>query len=237
MRNTIFFVLFISMAMAIFFLAYPEIDPFFSSLFYDMGQGFFLRHHPFLTTIYHGVRYTTVILALSYILLLILHFTRPHLLPAWLSRARILYLLLALALGPGLVVNTVFKDQWGRARPLQTEQFGGDKHFSPAFILTDQCEKNCSFVSGHAAVGYYLYAFAFAFPLYRRLFIMLGTLGGLGLGLARIMQGSHFLSDVMFSGVFVYFSCYLLYQLFVLLKFFPSTKDTLILKPLKYKKG
>src|SRR5579885_660865 len=41
-------------------------------------------------------------------------------------------LLLALAIGPGLIVNTLFKDHWGRARPSQITVFAGEKRFTPA---------------------------------------------------------------------------------------------------------
>jgi len=30
-------------------------------------------------------------------------------------------------IGPGLLVNTVFKEHWGRARPSQVEEFGGQQ--------------------------------------------------------------------------------------------------------------
>ena len=36
-------------------------------------------------------------------------------------------------MGPGILVNSVFKDHWGRARPVTVEQFGGDLVFSPVW--------------------------------------------------------------------------------------------------------
>ncbi|MBI1262280.1 MAG: phosphatase PAP2 family protein [Rhizobiales bacterium] len=126
---------------------------------------------------------------------------------------KLLYLLLALLLAPGFVVNSVFKDEWGRARPWQTETFGGDKSFTPPWVMVNQCAKNCSFVSGHAAMGFYVFAFGFlaAGAWRRRLFILGCVTGGL-VGLGRVVQGDHFLSDVIFSGFIVYFICWLLYR-------------------------
>ena len=44
-----------------------------------------------------------------------------------------LFLFLGLLVGPGLVVNGILKDHWGRARPAEIIEFGGTAHFSPAF--------------------------------------------------------------------------------------------------------
>ena len=40
-----------------------------------------------------------------------------------------LFLVILLALGPGLLVNAVFKEYWGRPRPREVVQFGGKKEF------------------------------------------------------------------------------------------------------------
>jgi lipid A 4'-phosphatase len=129
------------------------------------------------------------------------------------QRRAALYLLLVMIVGPGLLVNTVFKDHWGRARPSQVEEFNGSKKFTRAAIPTDQCEKNCSFVSGHASVGFFFLAFAFVWPRRRILWLVTGTSLGLGIGLVRILQGGHFFSDVIFCGLVVYLTARLLYAL------------------------
>jgi membrane-associated phospholipid phosphatase len=109
-------------------------------------------------------------------------------------------------LGPGLVVNTVLKDHWGRARPLQIEQFGGSRAFTPAPLPAAQCARNCSFPSGHAALGFSLLAFALLLPpgAARRLATAAALGVGVLVGLARIAQGAHFLSDVVYAGLVVY---------------------------------
>ncbi len=70
----------------------------------------------------------------------------------------------SLAIGPGLVVNTLLKDHWGRARPHQILEFGGTAHFSPAVLISDQCARNCPSHPGHAALGFWLVAFAAVVP-------------------------------------------------------------------------
>ena len=63
----------------------------------------------------------------------------------------ILYLLLVLILGAGLIVNVIFKDDSGRARPRDITEFGGSEQFTPAFVVTSGCVRSCSFSSGDSA--------------------------------------------------------------------------------------
>jgi lipid A 4'-phosphatase len=124
----------------------------------------------------------------------------------WLSLGSRQWLFLAacLAAGPGLVANLVFKNQWGRARPAQIVEFGGAKAFTPPLLIADQCRRNCSFVSGEAASTYVtFYAAAALVPQWSAALVIAGTLGGLAAGLVRMSQGAHFLSDVVFAGVFM----------------------------------
>ena len=75
--------------------------------------------------------------------------------PLWrLDRKALVFIVAATALGPGLIANTVLKDNWGRARPYQTDSFGGTRQFTPAPLPAAQCERNCAFVSGHAALAF-----------------------------------------------------------------------------------
>lgn len=201
----------ISLAIALLFLASPELDIWLHQFFYRAGEGFFLKKLPLFTFIYHAVRYTVYVLIVVFVALLAIHLCFRK---QWgiFGRREVVFLALTLALGPGLLVNTIIKDNWGRARPSQIVEFGGTKQFTPPFIITDQCEKNCSFVSGHASVGFYFVAFAFLFPAYRRRILIASTVAGIGIGIVRMAQGGHFASDVIFSGVFVYLMTCLLYE-------------------------
>ena len=42
-----------------------------------------------------------------------------------------LFLAVTLALGPGVVTNLIFKDHWGRPRPIDVTEFGGSDRFMP----------------------------------------------------------------------------------------------------------
>jgi len=121
-----------------------------------------------------------------------------------LRSAQWLFVAVCLSVGPGLVANVLFKDQWGRARPRHVAEFGGTKSFTPALLLAKQCPRNCSFVSGEASSTYVVfYAAAAVFPAWSVLLVAIGTLAGLATGLIRIAQGAHFLSDVVFAGIFM----------------------------------
>lgn len=109
-----------------------------------------------------------------------------------------------LLLGPLVVANIGLKDHWGRARPRNVIEFSGTKEFTPPFPPASQCDYNCSFVSGEASSMFIVFfAAAMVFAARSRSFAALGiALGGIA-GLARIAQGGHFLSDVIFAGVFM----------------------------------
>ncbi len=113
-----------------------------------------------------------------------------------------LFVALCLVTGPLVVANMGFKDHWGRARPRDVIEFGGEKAFTPAFSPSNQCAYNCSFVSGEASsVFIVLFAAVFLFGSRSRKFVALAImLGGLA-GLTRMAQGGHFLSDVVYAGV------------------------------------
>ncbi len=184
------------------FLAYPEIDLWFSGLFFQAGHGFYLHDAWLVKWIYALFR------DLPYLWI-------PLLIWLWVAswiwarhaeqrtRRFLLFLFLALAVGPGLLVNAILKGESGRARPHLIEQFGGEKTFTPPFTLADQCESNCSFVSGHASMGFYFIALAWTLGNARWLYYGIGI--GAVVGFGRIVQGGHFLSDVIFS----YFAVYL----------------------------
>jgi lipid A 4'-phosphatase len=114
------------------------------------------------------------------------------------------FILLSLALGPGVIVNLLLKDFWGRARPSHLVQFGGKSHYTSPLLPTDQCLDNCSFSSGHAALAFWVVSFALLVPPAWRGRAIAAALGfGFAVGMVRVAQGGHFLSDVAYSGAIV----------------------------------
>lgn len=204
------------LAATVVFLLFPGLDLWTSALFYRAEGGFFLANWGPVRFLYRAVPYITDAAVIGVVALYLLTLLRGS--PLWRIDGRAAaYLLLALALGPGLLVNTVLKDHWGRARPAQVSEFGGTQQFTPAPLPADQCARNCSFPAGHPAIGFYLIAFAFLVPerRQRRLAGAAAVAAGALIGLARMAQGGHFLSDVVFSGLLVCGLCRLLHRVTV----------------------
>lgn len=181
---------------------FPKIDLTVSSWFYDPGLGTFparidpafewvRRSMPFF--LFAGIGYVLVLWAAG----------------LWLKETifgitgRVAgYLVATLALGPGLVVNLILKDSWGRPRPSTIREFGGPDYYVPPLVMTDQCDRNCSFSSGHGALGFWPVAIALlAPPAWRHFAVLAAVVFGALVGFVRIAQGGHFLSDVAFSAI------------------------------------
>jgi lipid A 4'-phosphatase len=111
---------------------------------------------------------------------------------------RVLYLLLVLFIGAGLIVNEGFKNNFGRARPRDVAEFGGSRMFTPAYVVSGECRTNCSFSSGDAAAAFFSLALVMAFQRRRVYYVAAGALG-LVVSIARLAAGAHFLSDVVVS--------------------------------------
>ncbi|WP_142850570.1 phosphatase PAP2 family protein [Telmatospirillum sp. J64-1] len=193
-------------------VAFPGIDLGISELFYHEGEGFFLRHSPVLEFIRKdvppmligGLVLIIVLAATSHFLNRVIFGITPRV---------ALFLSSSLIIGPGLIVNSLFKSHWGRARPSQILEFGGTAEFTPPLMMANQCATNCSFTSGHAALGFWVFAFALLVPPSWRPHAMTAAfLFGCMVGMVRIMQGGHFFSDVVFSAIIVIPLCLWLHR-------------------------
>jgi lipid A 4'-phosphatase len=121
-----------------------------------------------------------------------------------LDQARCLFMIAVLIVGPGVVANLAFKENLGRARPRDVVDFGGTKAFTPALVPSRECARNCSFISGEASSLYAaFFALALLIPQYRLALLIGGIAAGSLAGLVRMIQGAHFLSDVLFAGIFM----------------------------------
>lgn len=191
------------------FIRYAHWDLDVTSRFWSSGDGFFLGSRWWAVALYEGVPILTISLAALLLALLGLALVRKQTFGPLTTRA-LLFLLAALAAGPGVVVNWLFKDHWGRPRPRDVVQFGGSLEFVPAFV-PGACERNCSFVAGHPSSVFWLAAFGFLLAGGRRYAVFTAAaLAGFVVGAGRIVQGAHFLSDVLFSWVFTFGTTYVL---------------------------
>ncbi len=133
------------------------------------------------------------------------------------DRKAALFIVVFLVLGPGLIVNTLFKDCWGRPRPAELVNFGGTEIFRP-FWSPGSPGQGHSFPSGHAAIGFFVMAPYFVLrrkaPGWARGALAAGILYGMLMGLGRMIQGGHFLTDLIWAGCLVYVTGLFLYYVF-----------------------
>ena len=191
----------IGAAISAVFLAFPGIDPWVSGLIWRPADGFYLAEAPLGVAIRYLVTLSVGTIAVVALSAFVVKLLRPGWRPLVDLRTS-LHLLLSLALGPGLIVNTVLKDNWGRPRPVHLQEFGGDMTFQDIWVIGDQCARNCSFVSGEAAAGFYLLALVPLTRPYWRPWVAGGAIAwGLAVSAARVVQGGHFVSDVLLAGV------------------------------------
>jgi lipid A 4'-phosphatase len=203
------------LAMVALFMLWPELDLKVSAFFYRQEiREFSGSRNALVMAIYRFVpwlsRFTIALVVIAFVASLFIRGPRGR---AWRIHAG--FLVVALVLGPGLVIDVTMKNHIGRARPSRIVEFGGSARHTPAFVLADQCRKNCSFVSGHASAGFFFASFGFlGGAMARRRWTAIGlVLGGIA-GLGRISQGGHFLSDVVFAFYFTWFSTWLVWSIF-----------------------
>jgi lipid A 4'-phosphatase len=194
-------------AVGVVFGLFPQLDLMISAPFNAMVHGhinFYTRAYPPLMLardigLWVG---TAIIIPVIGALALKLLLPRRRLL---LSGRAILFLVTTLALGPGLLTNVILKDHWGRPRPIDVTQFGGDQHFVAWWDPRGDCPGNCSFVSGDVSGAFWTIAPAALVPPPWRALAYGGALAlGIGMAAVRMMAGAHFFSDTIFAGVFTF---------------------------------
>ena len=195
-------ILFIAIAgITLLVSAYADIA--FSNLFFT-SKGF-LKDNPILQAIYKYALIPAWLVVLAALLLTALSYKNKTL--AY-YRPGLQTLLLTLLIGSGIICNAALKDHWGRPRPIQTKEFGGEYPFRTVYQPKWSWVKSDtrSFPSGHSTMGFYffaLYIFARRYKFNRLKIlsiILLIALGGL-LSFARLAQGGHYLSDILASAI------------------------------------
>lgn len=205
----------IFLTVATLVLRYTDLDLAISNLFYLPERQFDRSETNLWSLLYqHGHIPATVIGIVGLFVFLVGFFSRR----LSFYRKISLFLVVFLIVGPGLIVNELLKEHWGRPRPLQVIDFDGKQQFLRVWNKGVAGE-GASFPSGHAAIGFYLCApfFFFWADGKRRWALMVLVLGmsyGLLMGIGRIIQGAHFASDVLWSAGFIYLTGILFYYLF-----------------------
>ena len=81
-------------------------------------------------------------------------------------RLPLIFLGLAAFVGPALVVNFIFKDHYGRPRPREVAEFGGQQRYLDVWVPGS--EAGHSFPSGHCSIAFYVLTPYFVLLAWRR---------------------------------------------------------------------
>lgn len=192
---------------------HSNFDIAFQSKFYQPTNGWFLAERFPWKMLYHFGVVPALLFTIAAVWILIESFHITKWVP-W--RKMTIFFISLMLLAPGLIINTALKQQWGRPRPRQVVEFGGMERFEPVLTI-DHSSTGESFPCGHASVGFVLIA---PYYLLRRKNLLLavscfsfGMLYGSMIGLARIIQGGHFLSDVIWAACIVWLTASTLFYL------------------------
>jgi len=167
-------------------------------------------NEPLWSLFYDSAPWITVSLAIAGAVLLVAGILREK---ARRLRLYGLFVLLCVIIGPGLIINVFLKDHWGRPRPRQIVEFGGKLEYQQPLVPSRSYGK--SFPCGHCSVGY---LYAIGWWLWRRRSVRwavaslaIGLTFGTLLGIGRMADGAHYLSDAVWSALIAYAVAHVLY--------------------------
>ena len=213
-RTGLLIALALAAAVGLLFGFFPRLDLDLERPFFDPAAGgFWFSFHPVSNALRDLSRWLVTLLVAPAVLAILVKLVlprRPMLIP---GRAAVL-MVVTLALAPGLVTNVLLKSHWGRPRPIDVVEFGGDQHFVPWWDPRGDCPDNCSFVAGEPSGAFWTLApAALVPPAWRALATAAALAFGAGIGLVRLAGGGHFFTDVVFSGIFTFLVIWLTHGL------------------------
>jgi len=213
-RTAMVIALVIATVVGIIFAVSPRLDLDISAPFYDRNRDIFIVNAQlWVYYLRNGARALITLLVAPAFLAAIGKVIWPRRRMLIEGRAA-LFLAVTLALGPGVVTNLIFKDHWGRPRPIDVTELGGSDPFTPWWDPRGPCPNNCSFIAGEPSGAFWTLAPAsLAPPQWRPLAYGAALAFGAGIGLLRIAGGAHFFTDVVFAGVFMFLLVWTLHGL------------------------
>ena len=190
-----------------------SIDIYISSLFYEGNQKFFIESFSLTSVLARKIFLPFLIIYIFICPILSLYTPIKNIFFGYRFIFKdIIFIFSSVVFNLIIIVNVLLKGFWGRARPNDILELGGKDSFSAWFQYSDACNSNCSFVSGDASVGFSLIVLYLITK--NRLFFWLSLLSGIILGAVRISEGGHFFSDILMSGIIIYFLSFTQFQIY-----------------------
>lgn len=180
----------------------PLVDVRFSLIPYDvLTNKFYGETHLWCKVVYYGVSVATCALAVVPLGIFLWKYRSAAPDNKQTLKRMVLVSYLSLILGPGLLANSFFKQNWGRARPYQVIR---DHHpFSYPWQPHFNRPADNSFPSGHVTIGAFL-GIPFIAARRRKIGMALCAGGFLLVGTVRWLQGGHYFSDIVMAAIFIW---------------------------------
>lgn len=194
------------------FAIWPELDLKISAQFYDAATRTFPHANDAVVVFLRNLnRAVDMLFGIAFLLAIVCKIMRPDSLLIFSGRM-MLFLSLTFALAPGLVANVIFKEHWGRPRPVHVTQFNGPAQFVRWSDNGGSCRNNCSFFSGEVSAAAWTLAPAVLMPVPWRPAAVTIALVFTGVNtFVRVAQGGHFFSDAAFAIIATSFIIWLMY--------------------------
>jgi len=221
-RTTLIVALAIGFAVGLICAVDPQLDLDIAGISFDSSRHLFgVNAQLWVQHTREAARIAITLLVLPAFLAIALKLIFPRR-PMLIEARAAIFLIATLALGPGILTNLLLKEHWGRPRPIDLQEFGGDYRFKPWWDPRGDCPNNCSFIAGEPSGAFWTLApAALAPPPLEPLAYGTALAFGVGVGALRIAAGAHFFSDVVFAGVLTYL---LIWTLHGLIYRWPSTR-------------
>ncbi|NNG01278.1 MAG: phosphatase PAP2 family protein [Desulfobacteraceae bacterium] len=194
--------LLVSMGLALIAITWAaghwNLDRTISGYFFGGDKGWYLKHDQPWWFLYRFGTIPGLILSLSALTVCYLGMVKTGFSP---YRRHALVVLLTAVIGGGVLVNAVLKTYWGRPRPREIVEFSGEAGFLQPNQRGNPGQGQ-SFPCGHCTMGFVFIPLFYLYRRHKTIAIAGGTFGlvyGGILGAARIVQGAHFFTDVIWS--------------------------------------
>ncbi|MCX8093409.1 MAG: phosphatase PAP2 family protein [Candidatus Goldbacteria bacterium] len=179
---------------------FSNLDILFSSFFYNRTSGWYLFNNKIIVLLYKYGTYPAIIFSVFFIFVLTLQKIFKS--GENLKKIAVVFLI-TLIFAPGVIINVLLKNYTGRPRPREIVEFNGKWEYKKVLQL-GQPGRGYSFPCGHCSMGFIFCSVYFVLRNKRKILanvsLWMGIIYGIIMGIGRIAQGAHFLSDVIWAG-------------------------------------
>ena len=194
MRNLLCLILHTFITSGIF-IYYPKIDVIVSSIFFSANKDkFYFKYNIVFIFFSECAYYLMFFLLLYYVTTVVVKFFNQKV-----FKHESIFIL-TFFIASIVIIQFFSKYYFGRSRPCNILEFGGSKQFTIACMTSNQCHSNCSFGSFHTSISIMIFISSFqSSDRIKKIIVTFVTFLAIIFSLIRIIQGKHFLSDVVIS--------------------------------------